>query len=176
LIQELFSPFLIPTVIIIFEIFYREFKKYNKTPFVFANGLVFFCVRWGKMLKRTSNNNGCLWLKYVVRHYSRIRPPRSVSVDKVIRVSNNIARLDVPKEGPKPRQLLSLPPFPCHPLPGKNTISAHEQSDRVTAVNWIKYYFKGVSGSVIESHFREGLVSIYYFLVFAFFCSFAVSN
>ncbi|CAJ2666736.1 RNA pseudouridine synthase 3, mitochondrial-like [Trifolium pratense] len=112
------------------------------------------------MLKQTGNNNGCSWLKYVVRYYSRIRPPRSVSVDKVIRVSNNIARLDVPKEGPKPRQLLSLPPFPCHPLPGKNTISVHGESDRVTAVNWIKYYFKGASGSVIESHFREGLVQM----------------
>ncbi|GAU32097.1 hypothetical protein TSUD_292210 [Trifolium subterraneum] len=116
------------------------------------------------MLKWTSNNNGCSWLKYVVRHYSRIHPPKSVSVDKVIRVSNNIARLDAPKEGPKPRQLLSLPPFPSHPLPGKNTTSAHGQSDgqsdRVTAVNWIKYYFKGASGSVIESHFREGLVQM----------------
>jgi len=101
------------------------------------------------MLKRMSNNSG--W-SFIVRqrHYSRVRPPRPVSVDKVIRVSNNIARLDVPKDAPKPRQLLSLPPFPSHP-------------HRVTAVNWIKYYFKGASGSVIESHFREGLVSIYCF-------------
>lgn len=122
-----------------------------------------------QMLKQMSNNNGCSWLSSIVRHYSRIRPPKPVSVEKVIRVSNNIARLDVPKEGPKPRQLLSLPPFPCHPLPGKNSTSAPGKRDHVTAVNWIKYYFKGTSGSVIESHFREGLVSIYYFSVSAFF-------
>lgn len=112
------------------------------------------------MLKRMSNNNGCSWLSSLVRHYSRVRPPRPVSVDKVIRVSNNIARLDVPKDGPKPRQLLSLPPFPSHPLPGKNSTSAPGERDRVTAVNWIKYYFKGAPGSVIESHFREGLVQM----------------
>jgi hypothetical protein len=122
-----------------------------------------------QMLKRMSNNNGYSWLSSLVRHYSRVRPPRPVSVDKVIRVYNNIARLDVPKDGPKPRQLLSLPPFPSHPLPGKNSTSAPGDRDRVTAVNWIKYYFKGASGSVIESHFREGLVSIYCFFVFAFF-------
>lgn len=116
------------------------------------------------MLKRVSNNNSCPWLSSVVRQYSRVRPPKPVSVEQVIRVSNNIARLDAPKEGPKPRQLLSLPPFPGHSLPGKNSISAPGQRDHVTAVNWIKYYFKGMWGSVIESHFREGLVSIHYFI------------
>lgn len=117
------------------------------------------------MLNHVSNNNSCSWLLFVARHYSRIQPPRPVSVEPVISVSNNIARLDAPKEGPKPRQLLSLPPFPGHPLPDKSSISGSRQRDYVTAVNWIKYYFKGTWGSVIESHFREGLVSIYYFIV-----------
>ncbi|KAK7377021.1 hypothetical protein VNO80_02441 [Phaseolus coccineus] len=107
-----------------------------------------------------NNNNSCSWLLFVVRHYSRIQPPRPVSVEPVIRVSNNIARLDAPKDGPKPRQLLSLPPFPGHPLPAKSSNSDPGQRDYVTAVNWIKYYFKGTWGSVIESHFREGLVQM----------------
>ncbi|ESW32964.1 hypothetical protein PHAVU_001G032500 [Phaseolus vulgaris] len=113
------------------------------------------------MLNRVrNNNNSCSWLLFVVRHYSRIQPPRPVSVEPVIRVSNNVARLDAPKEGPKPRQLLSLPPFPGHPLPAKSSTSDPGQRDYVTAVNWIKYYFKGAWGSVIESHFREGLVQM----------------
>ncbi|KAF7801407.1 RNA pseudouridine synthase 3, mitochondrial isoform X1 [Senna tora] len=104
------------------------------------------------------NNNCCQWMTISVRRYSRIRPPRPVTVQPVIRVSNNIARLDAPKEGPKPRQLLSLPPFPGYPLPGKNSISVPGQAVHVTAISWVKYYFKGMWGSVIESHFREGLV------------------
>ncbi|KAL2317883.1 hypothetical protein Fmac_031759 [Flemingia macrophylla] len=112
------------------------------------------------MLNHVGNNNSCSWLLFVQRHYSRIRPPRPVSAEPVIRVSNNIARLDAPKEGPKPRQLLSLPPFPGHPLPAKSSISGPRQCDYVTAVNWIKYYFKGTWGSVIESHFRGGLVKM----------------
>lgn len=116
------------------------------------------------MLRNNNTNSGStrLLLLFVGRHYSRISPPKPVPVERVIRVSNNIARLDAPKEGPKPRQLLSLPPFPGHPLPGKDSVSSVPgKPDRVTAVNWIKYYFKGMWGSVIESHFREGLVSIY---------------
>ncbi|CAK8542251.1 unnamed protein product [Lathyrus sativus] len=97
------------------------------------------------MLKLTSTNNGCSWL--LVRHFSRIRPPKPVSADKVIRVSNNVASLDLPKQPLKPRQLLSLPPFPQH-------------THRFTAVNWIKHYFKGTSGSIVESHFRQGLVQM----------------
>jgi len=127
------------------------------------------------MLNRVrNNNNSCSWLLFVVRHYSRIQPPRPVSVEPVIRVSNNVARLDAPKEGPKPRQLLSLPPFPGHPLPAKSSTSDPGQRDYVTAVNWIKYYFKGAWGSVIESHFREGLVSIYYLLYLQFILAAAV--
>ncbi|KAK7321613.1 hypothetical protein VNO77_32427 [Canavalia gladiata] len=119
---------------------------------MFGNAIPF------QMLNHVCNNNSCSQLLFVVRHYSRIRPPRPVSVKPVIRVSNNIAHLDAPKEGPKPRQLLSLPPFPGHPLPAKSSVSGPGQRDHVTAINWIKYYFKGMWGSVIESHFREGLV------------------
>lgn len=117
------------------------------------------------------NNNHYQWMFAIVRHYSRIRPPQPVMVEPVIRVSNNIARLDAPKEGPKPRQLLSLPPFPGHPLPGKNSTSAPGQPAHVTAISWVKYYFKGMWNSVIESHFREGLVSTHYYIIFmCFFC------
>lgn len=133
------------------------------------------------MLSNNSNNSSYSWLWFVVRHYSRIRPPRPVPVESVIRVSNNVARLGAPKEGPKPRQLLSLPPFPGHPLPGRNTKDSvpggQQQDGYVTAVNWIKYYFKGMWGSVIESHFREGLVRIHYFVLtfsFAIFFSFSL--
>ncbi|KAL1353545.1 RNA pseudouridine synthase 3, mitochondrial [Arachis hypogaea] len=110
------------------------------------------------------NNSSHSWLWFVARHYSRIRPPKPVPVESVIRVSNNVARLGSRKEGPKPRQLLSLPPFPGHPLPGRNSNESFQDGQQhdgyVTAVNWIKYYFKGILGSVIESHFREGLVQM----------------
>ncbi|KAK9286065.1 hypothetical protein L1049_014444 [Liquidambar formosana] len=56
------------------------------------------------------------------RNYSRISPPPSACGEPVIRVSNNMAKLGSSKESPKPRQLLSLPPFPPHPLAGKNTV------------------------------------------------------
>ncbi|XLU27585.1 hypothetical protein S245_063651, partial [Arachis hypogaea] len=38
--------------------------------------------------------------------------------------------------------------------------SRQQHDGYVTAVNWIKYYFKGILGSVIESHFKEGLVQM----------------
>ncbi|MED6182169.1 hypothetical protein PIB30_026023 [Stylosanthes scabra] len=116
------------------------------------------------MLRNNINKSSYSWLWFVVRHYSRIRPPKPVPVESVIRVSNNVARLGSRKEGPKPRQLLSLPPFPGHPLPGRNSNESfqggQENEGYVTAVNWIKYYFKGIWGSVIESHFRDGLVQM----------------
>lgn len=86
------------------------------------------------------------------RHFSKskIQPPR------VLRVTNHIAHLGRPKEGPKPRQLLSLPPFPGHPLPGKNSSAGH-----VTAISWLKYYFNDIPDDVIRSHFNKGLVSGY---------------
>ncbi|CAM8993573.1 unnamed protein product [Rhodiola kirilowii] len=92
---------------------------------------------------------------YGVRSYSKIQPPRPVAVvEPVIRVSNNVARLSRQKEGPKPRQLMSLPPFPGQPLPGKTP------SDHVTAISWIKFYFDEIPGSVIQSHFNKGLVQM----------------
>uniref|UniRef100_A0A2P2II98 RNA pseudouridine synthase 3 isoform X2 n=1 Tax=Rhizophora mucronata TaxID=61149 RepID=A0A2P2II98_RHIMU len=96
-----------------------------------------------------------MW-KTLIRHYSRIAPPRPVEAKPVIRVSKNVAELGSPKEGPKPRQLLSLPPFPgVHRLPGKNTdgVKGH-----VTAISWVKYYFSELSAYVIQSHFNKGLV------------------
>ncbi|KAM7277881.1 hypothetical protein ACFE04_005015 [Oxalis oulophora] len=91
------------------------------------------------------------WKKSIkaVRHYSRVAPPKPAPA--VIRVVNNIAQLGNPKEGPKPRQLLYLPPFPAYPLPGKDSV-------HVTAINWVKYYFDEIEQSVIESHFNKGLV------------------
>ncbi|KAG8367355.1 hypothetical protein BUALT_Bualt16G0063500 [Buddleja alternifolia] len=86
---------------------------------------------------------------------SKIRPP-SVASSKAIRVLNNITYLGCSKEGPKPHQLLSLPPFPGHPLPGrKSTWAAH-----VTAISWIKYYFDDVAPPIIQNHFNKGLISM----------------
>uniref|UniRef100_A0A5B7B5C1 Pseudouridine synthase RsuA/RluA-like domain-containing protein n=2 Tax=Davidia involucrata TaxID=16924 RepID=A0A5B7B5C1_DAVIN len=96
----------------------------------------------------------------VVRHYSRVSPPPPASAEPVIRVSNNIAHLGCSKEGPKPRQLLSLPPFPAHPLPGKNSVTIPGQPTHVTAISWVKYYFDEIPGSVIQSHFNKGLVQM----------------
>lgn len=91
----------------------------------------------------------------LARHYSRVAPPPPAYADPVIRVSNNVAYLGSPKQGPKPRQLLSLPPFPGHHLPGKNSATG-----RVTAISWLKYYFDEISDSAIQSHFNKGLVEI----------------
>lgn len=95
------------------------------------------------------------------RWFSRLAPPRSAAVEPVIRVENNIARLGPPKEGPKPRQLLSLPPFPSsgvNPLPGRKQGSG---SGKVTAISWIKHYFAEVEPVLIQSHFNKGLVSLF---------------
>eukprot|EP00268_Persea_americana_P069484 TRINITY_DN9879_c0_g1_i5.p1 TRINITY_DN9879_c0_g1~~TRINITY_DN9879_c0_g1_i5.p1 ORF type:complete len:296 (+),score=45.35 TRINITY_DN9879_c0_g1_i5:30-890(+) len=97
-----------------------------------------------------------LWqtLLPAVRHFSRVCRPQAAPV---IRISNNVARLGSPKEGPKPRQLLSLPPFPATPcpLPGKKTGSL-----RVTAISWVKHYFDDIPGPVIQSHFNKGLIQL----------------
>lgn len=92
----------------------------------------------------------------LVRHYSRIAPPPPAYAEPVIRVSNNVAYLGSPKQGPKPRQLLSLPPFPGYPLPGKNSST----TGHITAISWLKYYFNEISDSAIQSHFNKGLVRI----------------
>ncbi|OVA19260.1 Pseudouridine synthase [Macleaya cordata] len=97
-----------------------------------------------------------------VRHFSRASPPPPAPASPVIRVSNNIAHLGCPKDGPKPRQLLSLPAFPARhqPLPGKNPVSMPGQPARITAITWLKYYFDDIPGPVIQSHFNKGLVQI----------------
>ncbi|GKV34463.1 hypothetical protein SLEP1_g42835 [Rubroshorea leprosula] len=102
-------------------------------------------------------NNICRHLLSKVRHYSRISPPSPASVEEVIRVSNNIAYLGRAKDGPKPRQLLSLPPFPSYPLPGKSSTGQHVH---VTAISWVKYYFDEIPDLTIQSHFNKGLVQI----------------
>ncbi|XP_047980935.1 RNA pseudouridine synthase 3, mitochondrial [Salvia hispanica] len=84
---------------------------------------------------------------------SRIRAPPPDS-SPVIRVSNHMVQLGRPKEGPKPRQLLSLPPFPGLHLPGRNSTSAAY----VTAISWLRYYFNDIPPLVIQKHFYQGLV------------------
>lgn len=97
-----------------------------------------------------------------VRYYSRISPPQPAPAEPVIRVINSVAQLGSPKEGPKPRQLLSLPPFPSHPLPGRCSTNClnDKPSRRVTAISWFKYYFEHVHDSVIQLHFSKGLVQM----------------
>ncbi|KAJ8770863.1 hypothetical protein K2173_021778 [Erythroxylum novogranatense] len=92
-----------------------------------------------------------MWKKNILRHYSRVAPPPPAEVKPVIKVSNNVARLVSRREEPKPRQLLSLPPFPGKPLPTKS-------GGRVTAISWVKYYFDELSDRVIQSHFNKGRV------------------
>ncbi|KAG9449409.1 hypothetical protein H6P81_009374 [Aristolochia fimbriata] len=99
-------------------------------------------------------------IRHAVRHLSRMRPPPPAhATPLVLRVSNNIAHLGLPKPAPKPRQLLSLPPFPATPLPGRKTGGATESS-RVTAVSWVKHYFADIPPDVIQSHFKQGLVKL----------------
>ncbi|CAH2067848.1 unnamed protein product [Thlaspi arvense] len=105
-----------------------------------------------------------VYLSVVARRYSRVAPPPST----VIRVTNNIAHLGPPKRGPLPRQLMSLPPFPGHPLPGKNAVNNGVDGDgevdvgHVTAISWVKYYFEEIHDKAIQSHFTKGLVQIEY--------------
>ncbi|KAD7117167.1 hypothetical protein E3N88_04435 [Mikania micrantha] len=125
------------------------------------------CPNWNEKEEETNlTRSVCatMWLKiprhqctpFTIRHFSRVSPPPSNCGETVIRVSNNITYLGCPKTGPKPRQLLSLPPFPHHPLPGKNV----SPDSHITAISWMKYYFADVSGSVIQSHFNKGLVKL----------------
>lgn len=102
-----------------------------------------------------------MW-KVIVRNYSRTTPPSPACVEPLIRVSNNnIAYLGGgQKEAPKPRQLLSLPPFPAHPLPGKSSLHHSGHHAHVTAITWLKYYFDEIPDSLIQSHFNKGLVQI----------------
>ncbi|XP_071736057.1 RNA pseudouridine synthase 3, mitochondrial-like isoform X1 [Rutidosis leptorrhynchoides] len=95
-------------------------------------------------------------MSFTVRYFSRVSPPQPKCDETVLRVSNNITYLGCPKAGHKPRQVLSLPQFPPHPLPGKNV----NHSSHTTAISWMKYYFADVEGSVIQSHFNKGLVKM----------------
>ncbi|XP_050377128.1 RNA pseudouridine synthase 3, mitochondrial isoform X3 [Argentina anserina] len=93
------------------------------------------------------------------RQYSSISPPPPPS-PPLIRVSNHVAKLGPPKEGPKPKQLLSLPPFPTGRfLPGKKS---HQDGvvSRVSAVSWLRYYFHEIDDTAIRSHFNKGLVEM----------------
>ncbi|XP_073011335.1 RNA pseudouridine synthase 3, mitochondrial [Typha latifolia] len=98
-----------------------------------------------------------------LRFLSRLSPPPPALVEPVIRVSNNVAYLGVPKEGPKPRQLLSLPPFPSSlatkPLPGRKRNPTNSPR-RVTAISWVKHYFSDIPQEVVQSHFNKGLVYV----------------
>ncbi|KAL0927189.1 hypothetical protein M5K25_001352 [Dendrobium thyrsiflorum] len=102
------------------------------------------------------------------RGLSRLAPPADTAAQPVIRVSNNLASLGSPKEGPKPRQLLSLPPFPpdgVDPLPGRKIAPEHVLGGsffrrRVTAITWVKHYFDEVPSDVIQRHFRTGMVHL----------------
>ncbi|CAN4082410.1 unnamed protein product [Withania somnifera] len=112
-------------------------------------------MRWNEDVSRC--------LLFLVRRYSRSVGHSALAnrCQPVIRVSNNIAHLGRQKEGAKPSQLLSLPPFPGHPLPGKKVPAGPDQpSCHVTAISWIKYYFDEIPGSVIQSHFTKGLVQL----------------
>ncbi|XP_074580167.1 RNA pseudouridine synthase 3, mitochondrial [Curcuma longa] len=99
-----------------------------------------------------------------VRRLSRVAPPAPVKAEPIIRVSNNIARLGEPKRAPKPRQLLSLPPFPysgTEPLPGrKKSADSCGKQRRVTAISWVKHYFADIEEEAIRRHFNKGLVYI----------------
>ncbi|KAG6514762.1 hypothetical protein ZIOFF_025132 [Zingiber officinale] len=100
-----------------------------------------------------------------VRWLSRVAPPAPVKAEPIIRVSNNIARLGEPKRAPKPRQLLSLPPFPnsgTEPLPGrKKSAGSCGKQRRVTAISWVKHYFADIEEEAIRWHFNKGLVNQY---------------
>ena len=75
----------------------------------------------------------------------------------VVRVDgSNVARLGAPKPGPRPRQLLSLPPFPAgaDPLPGRKVAPR-----RVTAVSWVKHYFADVPQEAVQAHFNRRMVT-----------------
>lgn len=95
-----------------------------------------------------------------VRWLSRLAPPAPAEADPVVvRVDgSNVARLGKPKPGPRPRQLLSLPPFPGggdgDPLPGRKAAAPR----RVTAVSWVKHYLADVPQEVVQAHFNKRLV------------------
>ncbi|RLM73374.1 hypothetical protein C2845_PM15G17930 [Panicum miliaceum] len=92
-----------------------------------------------------------------LRWLSRLAPPAPAPAEPVVvRVdSSNVARLGAPKPGLRPRQLLSLPPFPAgaDPLPGRKVAPR-----RVTAVSWVKHYFADVPQEAVQAHFNRRMV------------------
>ncbi|KMZ73660.1 RNA pseudouridine synthase 3, mitochondrial [Zostera marina] len=100
------------------------------------------------------------------RFLSRVAPPSPTEAKPIRYTSKNVAYLGKPKEGPKPRQLLQLPPFSLclasssKPLPGRKKPpgSPPGKPPRVTAITWLKHYFADVLPSVIQDHFNRGLV------------------
>ncbi|GAA0164532.1 RNA processing factor [Lithospermum erythrorhizon] len=113
------------------------------------------------MWKKTLSEDGQKMVMKA-RHYSRtkskVRPPPPAAAQPIIRVSNHIAHLGRPKAGPKPRQLLSLPPFPGgYPLAGRKPSGTGQH---VTAISWLKYYFDDIPPPLIQSHFNKGLVKV----------------
>ena len=94
-----------------------------------------------------------------LRRLSRLAPPAPAAADPVVvRVgASNVARLGAPKPGPRPRQLLSLPPFPAgpDPLPGRKAAPR-----RVMAVSWVKHYFADVPQEAVQAHFNRRMVSL----------------
>ncbi|XP_031500918.1 RNA pseudouridine synthase 3, mitochondrial isoform X2 [Nymphaea colorata] len=105
----------------------------------------------------------------LVRRYSKTRasPPPPARV--VLRVVNNVAKLEPARTTPRARQLFSLPPFPGVPsrLPGRRIPPVAEgqeggasSSPRVTAITWLRYYLKDVPPKVIRRHFNKGQVKV----------------
>lgn len=113
-----------------------------------------FCIQVQIMRKKLLGREAFSAVWPTPRSKRKICPPPASA--PVIRVSNNIVHLGPPKEGPKPLQLLSLPPFPGHPLPGRNSTSAAY----VTAISWLRYYFNEILPLQIQKHFHGGLVRI----------------
>ncbi|CAN6452642.1 unnamed protein product [Victoria cruziana] len=108
-------------------------------------------------------------LLVMVRRYSKARacPPPPARV--VLRVVNNVAKLEPARTRPKARQLFALPPFPGVPsrLPGRRVPPVAEGQDggatsslRVTAITWLRYYLKDVPPKVIRRHFNKGQVKV----------------
>ncbi|RVW42794.1 RNA pseudouridine synthase 3, mitochondrial [Vitis vinifera] len=89
----------------------------------------------------------CQGLFPVVRHYSRIAPPRPASAAPVIRVSTS-SPVGIPQRGSKASTATVIAPFPAHPLPGKSLVNLSGLPTHVTAISWIKYYFDEIPGSV----------------------------
>ena len=100
------------------------------------------------------------WPAAARRRLSRLAPPTPAPAPAdpvVVRVDgSNVARLGAPKPGPRPRQLLSLPPFPAgaDPLPGRKVAPR-----RVTAVSWVKHYFADVPQEAVQAHFNRRMVT-----------------